>query len=528
LNDCLPDDSETIQDVEAAANAEEVLPQAIQTEDLILEQARDKECKDFAAFKAKQIVVPASMRPKLLHLEHCPQTAGHPGSTRMFRSMRRRFFWPKMAQDVAETVRQCAMCAKNRIKERARTSFLKLFPASEPLEYVSMVILCPLPKTQHGNRFLLVITDRFSKLTRTVPLRTISALAVAKAFCEAWIFAYGPPCYLLTENGAQFAAKFFLAVCRELGIAKVFTTAYYPQTNGQVERFNRTILDALRNYVRERQGSWDEYTTALTFSYNCRIHSSLGLTPFELVLTRPPVSISVEQSPPDREPEDTASAKLRFLQQIKELCPVSRQRLADDQARYKRNFDNSIREKNMDLAPGDWVFFKREVHREEDSPKLASQADGPFRVVETTGHTLVIQKGEEKVRVSSDRVTRAPPPAPTEGTIHPEGVDVRVDSGLETRNDTPVVDGTTARDTPRRDMDYEVTGAPLNEEEYVIERLRGAKQLPDGSYMYLVKWYGYSADESTWEPGKTLPEEMVRRHHKRTELPYPPLHLRTN
>jgi Integrase core domain len=286
------------------------------------------------------------------------------------------------------------MCAKNRIKERARTLFLKLFPASEPLEYVSMDILGPLTKTQHGNRFLLVITDRFSKLTRTVPLRTISALAVAKAFCEAWIFAYGPPRYLLTGNGAQFSAKFFLAVCRELGIAKVFTTAYHPQTNGQFERCNRTILAALRNYVSERQDSWDEYTPALTFSYNCRIHFSLGLTPFELVLTRPPVSLSLEQSPPDREPEDPASAKLRFLQHIKELCPVARQRLADAQARYKRNFDNSIREKNMDLVPGEWVFLKREVHREEDSPKLASQADGPFRVVETTGHTLVIQKGE--------------------------------------------------------------------------------------------------------------------------------------
>jgi hypothetical protein len=130
LHDCLPDESETIQFVEAAANAEEVLPKAIQTERLIREQARDKECKNFAAFagldwifnfnadgllvriaplyKAKQIVDQASLRPRLLHLEHCPKTAGHPGSTRMFRSMRRRFFWPKMAQDVAETVSPCA------------------------------------------------------------------------------------------------------------------------------------------------------------------------------------------------------------------------------------------------------------------------------------------------------------------------------------------------------------------------------------------------------------------------------------
>jgi Integrase zinc binding domain len=110
----------------------------------------------------------------------------------MYAAMRRRFYWRNMYKEVEETVRHCTVCAKNRVKERKRTSLLKLFPASGPLEFVSMDILGPLPKTEHGNRFLLVISDRFSKLTRTVPMRTITALGVAKAFCDAWVFSYGP------------------------------------------------------------------------------------------------------------------------------------------------------------------------------------------------------------------------------------------------------------------------------------------------------------------------------------------------
>jgi Integrase zinc binding domain len=257
--------------IDMAYAADEVLPQALQLEELIAEQAQDVECREFAdlcgqntvfdhndagllVLKApldgsEQIVVPAALRPRLLHLEQYPRVAGHPGVSRMFRSLRRRYFWRNMSADVTETFIQCAVCSKNRIHERKRTSFLKLFPASEPLEYVSFDILGPLPKTEHGNRFLLVITDRFSKLTRTVPLRTISAFVVAKAFCEHWVFVYGPPIYALTDNGAQFSAKFFLAVCRELGVSKVFTTAYHPQTNGQVERYNRTIINSLRGYV---------------------------------------------------------------------------------------------------------------------------------------------------------------------------------------------------------------------------------------------------------------------------------------
>jgi hypothetical protein len=127
----------------------------------------------------------------------------------MYAAMRRRFYWRNMHKEVEETVRHCTVCAKNRVTERKRTSFLKLFPASGPLEFFAMDILGPLPQTEHGNRFLLVISDRFSKLTRTVPLRTITALGVAKAFCDSWVFSYGPPRYLLTENDTQFNAKVF-------------------------------------------------------------------------------------------------------------------------------------------------------------------------------------------------------------------------------------------------------------------------------------------------------------------------------
>jgi transposase InsO family protein len=117
---------------------------------------------------------------------------------------------------------------------------------------------------------------------------------------------------------AQFSAKFFLAVCRELYIAKVFTTAYHPQTNGQVEPFNRTMFNALRGYVSGRQSDWDEFTSELTFGYNCRIHSSLGFAPLDLMLSRPQPPLSVESSDPDQL-ESPTTTKLKFLQTVREL-----------------------------------------------------------------------------------------------------------------------------------------------------------------------------------------------------------------
>ena len=205
----------------------------------------------------EQIVLPDTLRPRVLQLAHHAKLAGHPGQTRMYYHVRRTYYWPHMAADIFETVRNCTTCAKNRFKLRKRKNPLKLFPATKPLASLCIGILGPLTKSKKRNVFLLVITDRFTKLTRVVPLRKITPYNVAVAFVENWVFAYGPPEAVISDNGKQFAAKFLQAVCGLLGISNVFTSTYHPQTNGQVERYNRKILAMLRNYVNEHQSDWD-------------------------------------------------------------------------------------------------------------------------------------------------------------------------------------------------------------------------------------------------------------------------------
>jgi transposase InsO family protein len=69
-------------------------------------------------------------------------------------------------------------------------------------------------------------------------------------------------------------AKFLQAVCAEIGIKQLFTTAYHPQANGQVERYNRTLIGTLRGYVSKRQDDWDDFTSAITSAYNSWVHEA--------------------------------------------------------------------------------------------------------------------------------------------------------------------------------------------------------------------------------------------------------------
>lgn len=90
-----------------------------------------------------QIVVPKSLQPRLLNMAHRSTVAGHAGGGRMYRTLRRHYYWPEMAIDCYNIVRCCSECAKERVRTRRRKAPLKLCPASAPLQDIAMDILGP-------------------------------------------------------------------------------------------------------------------------------------------------------------------------------------------------------------------------------------------------------------------------------------------------------------------------------------------------------------------------------------------------
>ena len=143
----------------------------------------------------------------------------------MHETLRRTYYWPSMASDIMFTVRTCPHCAKNRVRLIKHSNPMKLFAATTPLESVAMDLLGPLPPSKRGHRFILVMTDRFSKLTQVVAMKKTTAAMVAAEFCLHWVYKYGAPKETLTDNGPQFASKFLQETYQVLGISNAFTSA---------------------------------------------------------------------------------------------------------------------------------------------------------------------------------------------------------------------------------------------------------------------------------------------------------------
>ena len=416
-------------------------------------------------------------------MAHHAVLGGHPGQTRMTDTLRRTYYWPQMAADVLATVRSCPPCAKNRLRLIRKSNPMKLFPATTPLECVAMDLLGPLPASKAGNKYILVITDRFTKLTQIVCLRKTTAYIIAAAFCSHWVYKYGTPKETLTDNGPQFASKFLQETCQILGVANTFTSAYHPQTNGQCERYNRTLAAMLRCYVDENPQDWDTYAPALTYAYNMHVHRSTGTRPFDLVLSRPPPDFTtgpeVTRIPPP------GTRRLLFADRLRASIEQARATLQRTQGRYKRDFDKRIRRIRDKPRTGGWVFLDPNdgAHKR---PKLQHAVEGPYKVLEAAPRTVVIQRGAFVERVGTDRVTPAPAPESDAPMIYPEAA--------------------TAQDMAEKNAEGET---------WLVESIDDHRKKQRGKLEFRVRWVG--PYEPTWEPRANIPEELISRYLARLQ-----------
>eukprot|EP00171_Calliarthron_tuberculosum_P010328 IDg10328t1 len=130
----------------------------------------------------------------------------------MYQTIRKHFCWPGIALNCYQAAKVCPSCERKRIRLQSSSTALKLLTLSRPLEHVAIDHLGQLWPTSRGHNQFLVIVDSFIKMVREIPIKTVTAFDVAKAFTQHWAFVYGFSETFLTDNGKQFCAKFLQQV----------------------------------------------------------------------------------------------------------------------------------------------------------------------------------------------------------------------------------------------------------------------------------------------------------------------------
>ena len=191
-----------------------------------------------------------------------------------------------MKLSVEEYCRTCDRCVARKNPPGKSRAPLRSYLVVAPMERIQIDVMGPLPQTHRGNKYILVVCDCFTKWTEAYALPNQESETITKTFVDEFVCRYGAPLQIHSDQGRNFEARTFQQMCDFLGIHKTRTTSMRPQSNGNVERFNRCLATMLTMYCEQEQHKWDEYLPQLLMAYRSSMHSSTHLTPNMMVFGR--------------------------------------------------------------------------------------------------------------------------------------------------------------------------------------------------------------------------------------------------
>ena len=204
----------------------------------------------------------------------------HPGVTRMFHFVRSRNL-PFSVDDVKTMTANCSVCRE--IKPSFfRPKNQKLVKATQPFERLSVDFKGPLPSTSR-NRYILTITDEFSRFPFAFPCQDMTSSTVIKCFCQLFTM-FGMPSYIHSDRGPSFMSEELKSFLHSKGIATSRTTAYNPQCNGQVEKLNGTLWRAVQLALKSRKleiTQWESVLLDALHSIRSLLCTQTNCTPHE-------------------------------------------------------------------------------------------------------------------------------------------------------------------------------------------------------------------------------------------------------
>ena len=140
-----------------------------------------------------------------------------------------------------------------------------------------------LPVTTQGNKYIIVATDYLTKWPEAWPTADATAVTAADFLVDCIIARHGAPRELLSDQGRTFLNQLLAAMCDRWEIQQTFATVYHPQTNGLVERYNKTLAKTLAKVCLQRPQDWDDFISTALFAYRTARHETTRHTPFYLL-----------------------------------------------------------------------------------------------------------------------------------------------------------------------------------------------------------------------------------------------------
>ncbi|KAK3003977.1 hypothetical protein RJ639_019244 [Escallonia herrerae] len=316
-----------------------------------------------------------------VHEGICGQHLG--GRNLAHKILRQGYFWPGMQRDAIKFTKRCDQCQKFAPLTHTPAAPLSILTSPIPFAMWGMDILGPFPMATGQRRFVIVAIDYFTKWTEAESLATITASKCEEFFWKNVVCRFGVPKILITDNGKQFDNSNFRSFCEGLSICLRFTSVAHPQSNGQTENMNRSILQGLKRKLDDAKGAWVDELPKVLWAYRTTPHSVTGETPFLLCFGTEAL-LPVEVGLPtvrvlqfsEAENEENLRGNLDLLDDVR---AQALDRVISTKQRVARFYNRRVRMRIFRV--GDLVLRKLGVSNPKAAVgKLSPNWEGPYKI----------------------------------------------------------------------------------------------------------------------------------------------------
>lgn len=340
-----------------------------------------RQCKTNDGRIITQLILPSSLRNRVIKLAHESIMSGHQGITKTKDRVLAQFWYPGITADIERFCKSCDICQRTVAKGRITRAPLGSMPIIEtPFERVAVDLIGEIrPKTDRGHRWILTVVDYATRYPEATALKDISTETVAEALVEIYS-RVGIPKEVLSDQGSQFVGDVMKEVSRLLSVRQLVTSPYHPICNGLVEKFNGTLKSMLKKVSAEKPQDWDRYIAPLLFAYRGVKQESLGFSPFELLYgrtVRGPMEILRELWTKENmggEVKSTYEYVVDLRNRISETCELARTELQKAQEKQRNYYNRKAVKRNIRVGRRVLVL------RPTSNNKLLMQWQGPFDV----------------------------------------------------------------------------------------------------------------------------------------------------
>lgn len=341
-------------------------------------------------------------KQNIIHNFHNNILGGHLGIQATTNKIKRQYFWPGMSEDIKKCVNNCLKCKKNKIVTHTKMPMKITSAAKHPFDRVQMDCVGPIPESNSGNRFMITFQDELTKYAECIATPNITAYTVAKFFVERIICRYGIPNVLLTDLGSNFTSEMFDSVCKMLKIEHINSTAYHPQTMGQIERYHRTLGQYLKIFTEEDRDNWDEWIPFALLTYNSNKHSTTNFSPNFLIYGYEiDIPCNLKRNPnPIYNYENYA---LILKNRLKTSHEIAKKNIQDKKVSNKRLYDE-MNNNSVNFQIGDSVL----IYNETKNHKFDENYSGPFQIIDIpSDENCLIQMKKRQKLIHKNKLKRA-------------------------------------------------------------------------------------------------------------------------